>query len=116
MEAVGNRRPAQERHADLRPEPGRQPQCVPDRVDAAPGQIELPELGIDLTEVGHGRHDPGFERFDRYHVLDSDSHRVSGQALGVGDHDLVGPLAEHLTQGVDLGCGAAAPCRRVGLM
>ena len=41
---------------------------------------------------------------------------MPGEALGVGDDDLVGGVAEDRAQGVDLGCRAAATGRRVGLV
>ena len=87
MATIGHRRPAQQRHADLRAEAGGEPQRVPDRIDAAAREVELAELRVDVAEVRHRRHDPGLERLDGDDVLDADSHRVSGQALGVGDHD-----------------------------
>ena len=50
------------------------------------------------------------------HVLEPDAHGVAGVALGVGDHDLVGGVAEHGAQRVDLRRGAAAARGRVGLV
>ena len=113
---VGHRRPAQQQHADLGPEPRGQPQRVADRVRAAVREVQLAQGGVDLAEVRHGRDDAGLERLDRDHVLDPDAHRVARQALGVGDDDAVGGRAEDLAQRVDLRGGAAAARRRVGLV
>ena len=41
---------------------------------------------------------------------------MPGEALHVGDHDASRVVAEHVAQGVDLGGGAAAAGRRVGLV
>ncbi len=114
--AVGDGRPAQQHHRDLRAEPGREPQRVADRVGAALRQVERSERGIHVAEVRDGRDEPGLERFHRDDVLDADAHRVPGVALRVRDDDVVGGLAEDPAQRVDLRRGAPAAGRRVGLV
>ena len=49
MAAVGDRGPAQQRHGDLRPETGRQPQRVSHRMRTTLRQIEVAEFGIGLA-------------------------------------------------------------------
>jgi hypothetical protein len=113
---VGHRRPAEQQHADLRPEAGRQPQRVPDRIGAAAREVELAQVGVGIAEVRHVRHDAGLQGLDRQDVLEPDGHRVPGEALGVRDDDAAGVLAEDAAQRVDLrGCAAAAR-GRVGLV
>ena len=114
--AVGDGRPAQQQHADLRAEPGGEAQRVANGVEAALGQVQRAEVGVDVAEVRHRRHQAGLQRLDRGDVLDADTHRVARDPLGVGDHDLVGSVAEHAPQRVDLGRGAAAARGRVGLV
>jgi len=41
---------------------------------------------------------------------------MPGVSLGIGDHHPVGLLAESRPQGVNFGCGAAAPSRCVGFV
>ena len=74
------------------------------------------ELGIGLAKVGDRRDDAGLERLDRHDVFEPDTHRVTGEALGVGDDHAVGVGAEHPPQREDLGRRASAPCRGVGLV
>ncbi len=114
--AVGGRDPPQQRHADLRAEPGAEPQRIAHRVAAALREVEVAQIGIDLLHVGDGRHDPGLQRLDGEDVLDADPHRVTGEALAVGDDDGVGVGAEDVAERVDLGLGAASPGGRVGLV
>ena len=114
--AVGDRRPAQQQHADLRAEPGGEAQRVAHGVEAALGQVQGAEVGVDVAEVRHRRHQAGLQRLDRGDVLDPHAHRVAREPLGVGDHDLVGSVAEHAAQRVDLGGSAAAARGRVGLV
>ncbi len=85
-------------------------------IGAALRQVQRTQLGIDFLEVGHRRHQSGLQRLDREHIFDAGGHGVAGEALGVGDHDLVGGVAEDVAQGVDLRRGAAAARRRVGFV
>ena len=114
--AVGGRHPAQQHHADLRAEPGGEPERVAHRVHPADREVERAEVGIGLLEVRHRGNDPRLQRLDGDDVLDADAHRVAGEPLGVGDDDLIGRVAEDPAQRVDLGGGAAAAGRRVGLV
>ena len=81
------------------------------RIAAAAAQIQRAEFGVDVAEVGHGRDNAVLQNLDRDHVLDADAHRVAGEALGIGDDDAVGRLAEGVAQGHDFGRGAAAAGR-----
>ena len=106
-------------HRDLGAKTCSQAQCVQHRVPAAARQVEVSQLGIGLElaiDVGHGGDDAVFQGLDGQHVLDADAHRVPGVSLGVGNDDLVGPVAKSALQGVDLGRGAAAPGRRIGFV
>src|SRR5208337_274400 len=49
-------------------------------------------------------------------VFDACPHRVTGKALGVGDHDAIRVVSKDATKRVNLGGGAAAACRGVGFM
>ena len=69
--AVGDRRPAQQQHADLGAEPGGEAQRVAHRVEAALGEVERAELRVDVAEVRHRRHQAGLQRLDRDDVLDA---------------------------------------------
>ena len=86
------------------------------RVGASLRQVELTQLGVGLLEVRDRRHQAGLESLDRHDVLDAGTHRVPGEALGVGDHDRVGPGAERRTQRVDLRGGTAAAGGGIGLV
>ncbi|OQC41260.1 MAG: hypothetical protein BWX64_01026 [Acidobacteria bacterium ADurb.Bin051] len=108
--------PAHQGHADLRTETGAEAERVADRVRPATGEVEHPEIGIDLLEVRYRGDDPGLERLDREDVLDADPHRVAGVPLRVGDDDGIGRRAENLAQRLDLGLGAAAAGRGVRLV
>ncbi len=113
---VRDRRPAQQQHRDLGAEARGQAQREPHGIRAALGQVELPERRVDVAEVRDRRDDPRLQRLHGDDVLDPDAHRVPGEALGVGDHDAVGALAEDLAQCVDLRRRAAAPGGGVGLV
>ena len=114
--AAGGRHEPVQRHAHLRPESGTEPQRVADGVRAALRQVELAEIRVRHLVVRHRRHDPGLDRLDGDDVLDADAHRMAGETLGVGDHDLTGRGPEHAPYGIDLRLGAATPGRRVGLV
>ncbi len=86
------------------------------RVAASAAEVQRTQVGVYLLEVGHRRHDTVFQYLDRDHIFYPDAHRMAGEALGVGDNDLIGRLAEDLAQGHHLGGGAAAAGRRVGLV
>ncbi len=114
--AIGRRRPAQQRHGDLRTEAGGQPQGVAHRISAAARQVEPAQIGVGLAVVGHRRHQAGLQHLHRHHVFDAGTHRMAGEALGVGDDDALGRRTEHVAQRADLGRGRAAARRRVGLV
>ena len=76
----------------------------------------MAQFGVGLFVVRHRRHQAGLQRLDRDDVLDPGAHRMTGEALGVGDDDRVGVGTEHLAQRVDLGRRAAAAGRRVRLV
>ncbi|MEZ5097296.1 MAG: hypothetical protein R2731_15095 [Nocardioides sp.] len=114
--AVGRRRAAQHGHGDLRAEAGGQPEGVLDRVVPARGQVQPPELGIGLAVVRHPGHHAGLEGLDGEDVLDSRTHGMPREPLGVGDDDPVGDIAEGRAQGMDLRGSAAAAGRGVGLV
>ncbi len=114
--AIRGRQPACQRHADLRAEARAQPQGIAHRISAAAREIQQTQLRIDFFEIGHRRHNAGFQNLHRHHVFDADCHGMAGAAFGVGHHDLIGRGLEHVTQGKHLGGGAAAARRRVGLV
>ncbi len=86
------------------------------RIAAAAAQRQHAELGIDLFEVGYGRHDAVFQDLDRNDVLDAHTHRMPGEALGIGHHDFAGGITEGVAQGHDFSRGTAAAGRGVGLV
>ena len=98
------------------PKPAPRRKRVLDGIDAALRQIQWTQFGIDFLEVGHGRHASGFQRLHRDHIFDAGAHGVAGEALGIGDHDLIRGVAEDVTQGMDLRRGAAAARGRVGFV
>ncbi len=114
--AVGCRHAAHQCHGNLRAESRGQPQRVLHAVLAALRKCEVAELGVGLAEVRDRRDETRLERFDRHDVLDPGAHGVTGEALRVRDDDLVGRIAEHIAQRVDLGRGAAPARRRVRLV
>ena len=114
VEAAGD--VAQQGEGQLRTKARRQMDGVLDRVAPATAQVELSKVGVNLTEVRHGRDDPVFQDLHRDHVLDADAHGVAGEALGVGDDDGVCRRAEALAQGGHLGGGAAATGGGEGLV
>ena len=114
--AVGHRHVAQQRHGHLGTETGRQTQGELHRVGPALGQVERTEVGVRLLVVGHRRDQAGLQGLDGDDVLDARAHRVTGEALGVGDDDLVGVGTEGVAQRVDLGRGTTSPGRGVGLV
>ena len=79
-------------------------------------QVEGTQLGVHLPEVGDGRHDAGLQRLHRDDIFQADTHRVAGDALGVGDDDAVGTCAEHPAQSVYLRSSRTTTRRRVGLV
>ncbi len=107
---------AQQRHGDLRTEAGGQVKRILRRISPAAAKVERAQFRIRLFEVGHGRHDAVFQNLDCDHVFDADAHRVAGEALGVGDDQVVGGMAEGMAQRGHLGGCAAAAGRRVGLV
>ncbi|OPZ52609.1 MAG: hypothetical protein BWY91_02247 [bacterium ADurb.BinA028] len=113
---VGHGDVTQQRHGNLRAEARRQAQGVAHRVGTTLGQVEVAQVGVGLLVVGNRRHEPCLQGLDRDDVLDAGAHGVTGEALGVGDDDLVGIGSEGLAQGVDFGRGAAATGRGVGLV
>ncbi len=114
--SVGRRRPPEQAHGDLGAEAGAQAQSKPFRLEAALGEVQRPELGIHLPEVGHRGHDPGLEHLGRQGVFDAHGHGVPGVALGVGHYDAVGIVSEHAAQCHRFRGRTPAPGRRVGLV
>ena len=114
--AVGRGHPAHQRHANLRAEACPQPQRILHRISPAFGQVEAAQVRIDLLEVGDRRHHTRLQRFDGEDVFDACAHSVAGVAFRVGDDNLICRCAEDVAQRVDLGLGAAAACRCVGLV
>ncbi len=107
---------AQEGHRNLRAKARRQVNGVLHRIAAAATECQHAQLGIDFFEVGHRWHDAVFEDFDRNHIFDTHTHRMPGEALGVGHHDLAGGVPEGVAQGHDFGRGAATAGRGVGFV
>ena len=114
--SVRRRHPADERHRQLRTEASSEAQCVLYGVAAAGRQVQAPELRIDFLIVRYGRHDTGLKRLDCNDVFDAGAHRVSREALRVGDHDLVSLVAEYRAQCEDFGRRAAAARWRIRLV
>ena len=114
--SIGHRGPPQQCHRHLRAEAGGEPQRVPHWVLSTLRQCEVAEFGVGFAKVRNRRHDAGLERLDRDHVLDSGAHCVACETLGVGDHDPVGAVAEHLAERVDLSGRRTASCGCVGLV
>src|SRR5579871_1493345 len=106
----------QQSHADLRSEAGAEAESIFNGVDATFRKIERAQFGIDFFEVSDRRHGSSFEGLHGQNIFHSGAHGVSGESFGVGDHDLVGAIAEDLAQRVDLRCSAAAASRRVSLV
>ena len=113
---VLGRHPAQQRHADLRTESGSQAQGVLDGIDAAFRQVQRPSSGSTSLKLATGGTQSGFQRLHRDDIFDAGAHGVTGEALGVGDHDLIGGVAEDAAQRVDLRGGAAAARGCVGFV
>ena len=103
-------------HRDLRAEPRAEAQGEVAVVPASLGEVENAQLGIDFPEVRDRRDEAGLEHLHADDVLDAGSHRVPREALRVRHDDAVGRGAEDASQGEDLGRGAAAACRGVGLV
>ncbi len=103
-------------YRQLRAEARRNAQGVTNVVMSAAREIERAQLRIDLLVVGYRRYDLALEHFNRNCVLDAHAHRMAGEPLGVGDHQLLGVLAECMSQGVYLGAGASAAGGCVGLV
>ena len=103
---------AQQGHGDLRAKTRPQAQGIFDAVAAAFRQVQIAQLGVGLksiVDVGNRRYRAVLQGFDRQHVFNSNPHGVPGIAFGVGNHHLVGLLAESAPQGVNFGrCAAAA--------
>ncbi len=78
--------------------------------------MQRPELRVDLLVVRHRWHDAGLQCLDRDDILDPHTHRVPGEALGVGHQHGIRSVAEDGAQRLDFGGRAAATRRRVGLM
>ena len=107
---------AGEGHGDLRAEARGQVHGILHGIAPAAAEVEHAEVGIDFLEIGHRRHDAVFERLDGDDIFHTHAHRVAGEALRVGDDDVVGRLAEGLAQGHHFGSGAAAASRGEGLV
>ncbi len=105
-----------QRHSDLRAEAGRQVEGILHRVAPAAAERQRPKVGVGLLQVRHRRHNPILEDLERDHILDAYAHRVAGEPLGVGHHDLAGRRAEGVAQRGDLGRSAAAAGGGIGLV
>ena len=103
-------------HRNLGAKAGRQVQRILHRIAPAAAEVKLAEVRVHLLEVGDGRYNAVFQDLDRDHVLDADTHRMPGEALGVGHDNLVGYIAEGAAQGYDFSRRAAAAGRGEGLM
>ena len=115
LQAAGNA-PGQGQ-GDLRAEAGGQVDRELDGIPPAARQVERAQLGVRLLEVGHRGHDSVLEDLHSDDVLDAHAHRVPGEALRVGHHDLIGGGAEHVPQGHHLRarrCRRARGCRSRG--
>ena len=106
----------QQHHADLRTEPRSQVYGVLNGIVSAFRQVQLSQFRIDFPKVGDRGYATGFQRLDRDDIFDARTHGVTGEALGVGDHNAIRDVAEDATKRVDLGRGAAAPRWCVGFM
>ena len=93
--AVRRRHPARQAHGQLRSEACTKAQRILHRVAAAGRQVQLAQIRVDFLEVRHGRNDAGFECLERDDILDAGAHCVTRESLGIGDHDLVGLVAEY---------------------
>ena len=82
----------------------------------ASGKGEIRELGRKVGEVGNGRRLILDQRFHHHRIFDSRTQSVAGEALGVGNGHLAGFLTEGFAQSLDLGIGASAAGRGVGLV
>ena len=98
------------------PKPAARRNAYSTGIAATLGQIQRAQLRIDFLEIRHRRHASGFECLHGDYIFDAGAHRMTGEALGVGNHDAIGVFAEDVTQGIDLRRGAAAARRRVGFM
>ena len=99
------------------PNPAPSLQRVPHRIASTHRQVQLAQLRIRLFVIGHRRNQTGLQRLDGDDVLHAGAHRVSGEALGIGDDDGVGVRPEHPAQRVDLGrrrCRRAPACTSRG--
>ena len=114
LQAAGNA-PGQGQ-GNLRAEAGGQVDRELDGIAPAARQVERAQLGVRLLEVGHRGHDSVLEDLHSDDVLDAHAHRVPGEALRVGHHDLIGGGAEHVPQGHHLRGGAAAARGGEGLV
>ena len=86
------------------------------RVCPTGGQVQPAEFGIQLLEVGYGRHDPGLQGLDRDDILDTRTHGVAREPLGIRDDDAIGVSTEHPAQRVDLRRRTATSGRRIRLV
>ncbi len=110
---------AHQGHGDLRAKARAQAQRIAHGVRPSARQAQIAQLGVGLEiaiDVGHRRHDAVLQRLDRQHVLDAHAHGVTGVALGVGDHHLVGRVAKGAAQGVNFRRRAAAARGRKGFV
>ena len=108
--------PMQQHHADLRTEARSQVDGVLDGIGTTFRQVQLSEFGINFLEVGNRGHAAGFKRFDGDDIFDAGAHGMTGETLGVGDHDAIRDIAEDAAKRVDLGGGTASPSRSIGFM
>ena len=114
IQAAGNA--PRQRHSNLRAKAGSQVQGILHRITPAAAQIKRPQIRVHFLKVGHGRHNAILQNLDRNHILYPHAHRVAGETLGIGHHNLVGRLAKSAAQGHHLRRGAAAASRGEGLM
>ena len=70
---------------------------VLDGIRTALRQVQRSEFGINLFEVGDGRRHSSFQRLYRDDIFDAGTHRVSSEAFGIGDYDLVSRFSENVT-------------------
>ena len=116
MNPVFCRHPVQQRHGNLRTEPGSQAQCVLDGISPAFRQVQRAQVRVNFLEIGHRRYHSRFQCLHCHDIFDARAHGMTGEAFRVGDHNLIGAVAEDVTQRVDLRCRAAAACGGVSFV
>ena len=85
-------------------------------VVAARREVEVAQFGVLLLVVGDGWNSSGLQAVKHAGIFDTDGHRVTGEALGVGNHELVGRIAKGVAKRLDLRLGRTASGRGVGFV